>query len=72
MNLLLAYIVTLLVAQSLAIVAGLVIERLHSPYAGLVTFIAGYFFMFWAAWKLAVRITEPKTKQEAQTPAASA
>jgi hypothetical protein len=70
MNLLVAYIVSLLVAQSLAIAAGLAIERLHSPYAGLVTFIAGYFFMFWAAWKFAVRITEPRTKQE--TPAASA
>ena len=72
MNLLVAYIVSLLAAQSLAVVAGLVMERLHSPYAGLITFIAGYFLMFWAAWKFAVRITEPKTKQETGTPATSA
>ena len=60
MKLLIAYVLSLLVTQSLTIVAALAIERLHSPYAGLVTFIAGYFFMFWAAWKFAVRITEPK------------
>lgn len=60
MNLLLAYVVSLLVAQSIAIGAGLIVDRLYSSYAGLVVFIALYFVMFWVAWKFAVRITEPR------------
>jgi hypothetical protein len=64
MNLLVAYVVSLLLAQSLAVGAGLIVDRLYSSYAGLVVFIALYFAMFWLAWKVAVRITEPKPSAE--------
>jgi hypothetical protein len=61
MGLLLVFIVSLVVGQAIAIFLGLLVERHHSSYAGLVTFIALYFTMFWLAWKVAVRITEPGT-----------
>jgi hypothetical protein len=68
MNLLVAYVVSLLVAQSLAVGAGLIVDRLYSSYGGLVVFIACYFAMFWVAWKFAVRITEPKQSTETSPP----
>ena len=31
-----------------------------TPYTGLMTFIAAYFLMFWLAWRIAIRVTEPR------------
>ena len=59
MKLLLVFLITLLIGQSLSIGLGLLVERHVSPYTGLVTFIACYFAMFWLAWRFAVRVTEP-------------
>jgi hypothetical protein len=61
MGLLIAYIATLLVGQSISVGIGLLIDRYHSSYGGLMVFIALYFFMFWAAWRIAVKLTEPKS-----------
>ena len=58
MTLLLVFIASLVVGQSISIGAGLLVERLASPYAGLVTFIGFYFAMFWLTWRFAVRITD--------------
>jgi hypothetical protein len=58
MTLLLVFITSLVVGQSISIGAGLLVERLASPYAGLVTFIGFYFAMFWLTWRFAVRITD--------------
>jgi hypothetical protein len=66
MTLLLTFIVCLLVGQSLSIGVGLVVERYTTPYTGLVTFIVCYFAMFWLAWRLAVRITEPRSRLAAE------
>ena len=60
MKLLLVFLITLAIGQTLSIGLGLLVERQWSPHAGLVTFIAAYFTMFWVAWRLAVRITEPR------------
>jgi hypothetical protein len=62
MGLLVVFIASLVVGQTIAIFVGLVVERNSSPYAGLITFIALYFAMFWLAWKVAVRLTEPGTR----------
>jgi hypothetical protein len=62
MRLLLTFIICLLVGQSLSIGLGLLVERYSTPYTGLVTFITSYFAMFWLAWRLAVRITEPRSR----------
>jgi hypothetical protein len=66
MTLLLTFIVCLLVGQSLSIGVGLVVERYSTPYTGLVTFLVCYFATFWLAWRLAVRITEPRSRLAAE------
>ena len=66
MRLLLTFIICLLVGQSLTVGFGLLVERYSTPYTGLVTFIATYFAMFWVAWRLAVRITEPRSRLAAK------
>jgi hypothetical protein len=38
------------------------VERYSTPYTGMVAFIASYFAMFWVAWRLAVRITAPRSR----------
>ena len=60
-KLLLVFLITLLIGQSISIGVGLLVERHVSPYTGLVTFIACYFVMFWVAWRFAIRITEPRS-----------
>ncbi len=59
MGLLLVFILCLAIGQTLSIFVGLAVERYTSPYTGLVTFIVGYFAMFWFMWKLAVWLTVP-------------
>ena len=66
MRLLLTFIICLLVGQSLTIGFGLLVERYSTPYTGLVSFITGYFAMFWLAWRVAVRITEPRPRLVAE------
>jgi hypothetical protein len=66
MTLLLTFIACLLIGQSLSIGVGLLVERYSTPYTGLVTFIVCYFAMFWLAWRLAVRITEPRSRLAAE------
>jgi hypothetical protein len=64
MNLLIAYIICVAVGQVLAVGVGLLVERIHSPSAGLMLFIPLYFAMFVIAWKVAVRLTEPKGQSQ--------
>jgi hypothetical protein len=61
MRLLVVFLITLAIGQVISIGLGLLVERQWSPYAGLVTFIASYFAMFVVAWRVAVRITEPRS-----------
>jgi hypothetical protein len=67
MVLLVTFIICVIVGQSLSIGLGLLVERNSTPYAGLLTFIVSYFAMFWIAWRLAVRITEPRSRLAAET-----
>ena len=60
MQLLLVFIATVLVGQSISIGVGLLVERHVTPYTGLVTFIVCYFAIFWLAWRVAIRITRPR------------
>jgi hypothetical protein len=62
MSLLLVYIASLLVGQSIAVSVGLLVDRHHSSHGGLMVFIALYFTMFWLCWRLAVRVTAPKSQ----------
>jgi hypothetical protein len=60
MGLLVTYLVCLIVGQAITIGIGLSIDRFYSPTASLPISLFLYFGMFWVAWKVAVRITEPK------------
>jgi hypothetical protein len=66
MRLLLIFIICLLFGQSLSIGVGLLVERYSTPYTGLVTFITSYFAMFWLSWRVAVRITRPRSRVAAE------
>ena len=66
MRLLVVFLLSLVVSQSISIGIGLLVERHTSAYTGLVTFIALYFAMFWLAWLLAVRITAPRSRLAAE------
>lgn len=66
MRLLLTFIICLVIGQSLSVGFGLLVERYYTPYAGLVSFITSYFAMFWLAWRVAVRITEPRPRLAAE------
>ena len=63
MNLLIVFIVAMLIGQSISITMGLVVERTFSSYAGLITFIVFYFLMFYAAWRVSVRLTAPRSPE---------
>jgi membrane protein implicated in regulation of membrane protease activity len=62
MKLLVVFLISVVVGQVISVGIGLLVERQVTPYAGLVTFIACYFAMFWLAWRFAVRITEPGSR----------
>ncbi len=51
MGLLVVYILSVVVGQSISVTLGLLVERLHSPYAGLLVFIGCFFFVFWLSWQ---------------------
>jgi hypothetical protein len=60
MTLLVTYIITVAIGQAIVIGIGLMVERFYSSAASLPVALALYFLMFVLAWRLAVRITEPK------------
>jgi hypothetical protein len=63
MNLLFTYIVCLIVGQTITIGIGLAIDWYYSPTISLPASLVLYFLMFAVAWKVAVRITEPKAER---------
>jgi hypothetical protein len=69
MGLLVTYLVCLIVGQSFTIGIGLSIDRFYSPTASLPISLFLYFTMFWLAWRVAVRITEPKVETATPPPA---
>ena len=61
MNLLVIFIISVLIGQSLSIGLGLLVERYSTPYIRLMTFIGRYFVMFWLAWRFALRVSAPRS-----------
>jgi hypothetical protein len=60
MSLLVTYVVTVVIGQSIVIGIGLMVDRYYSSGASLWVALSLYFLMFWLAWQIAVRVTEPK------------
>jgi hypothetical protein len=56
MKLLAFYVVFVLVGEAIAYLIGRTVEH-WSAAASLPVFLACFFFVFWAAWRLAVRVT---------------
>jgi hypothetical protein len=66
MGLLVAYVACLIVGQAITIGIGLSIDWFYSPTVSLPISLVLYFLMFAVAWKVAVRITEPKVGPKAE------
>jgi len=60
MNLLITYLITVLLGQSAVIAIALLIDQIQTPFISLLVFFPLFFGMFWLAWKVSVRLTEPK------------
>ena len=56
MKLIVFYVVFVLIGESLAYFIGRTVE-IWSKAASLPIFLACFFLVFWAAWRLAVRVT---------------
>ena len=54
MGLIVAYVITLAVTQSISIGVGLAVDRYDSSDAGLLAFLGLYFLMFWLSWQIAI------------------
>ena len=55
MKLLVFYIVFVLIGEAIAYAAGRTVE-LWSPATSLPVFLTAFFFVLWAAWRLAVKV----------------
>ena len=55
MKLLVFYIVFVLIGEAIAYAAGRTVE-VWSPATSLPVFLGGFFFVLWAAWRLAVKV----------------
>ena len=60
MKLIAVYIAFVLIGETIAYFMGRSVEH-WSETAGLSVFLAGFFVVFWAAWLLAVRLTQPSS-----------
>ena len=60
MRLIAVYIVFVLIGETIAYFIGRTVEH-WSMTAALPVFLGCFFIVFWAAWVLAVRVTEPSS-----------
>jgi hypothetical protein len=66
MWLIIVYVLSVLVGESIVISIGLGLDRTY-PNASLPISLSLFFIVFWLSWVLAVRWTEPKHRKEKQT-----
>lgn len=57
-----AYVVIAFTLQAVAVVAGMVLDRFLGGWS-TPAFLTIYFLMFWLAWPIALRITEPSAQK---------
>jgi integral membrane sensor domain MASE1 len=56
MKLIVFYVIFVLIGDAIAYFIGRTVEH-WSPTASLPVFLACFFFVYWAAWRLAIRTT---------------
>jgi hypothetical protein len=61
MQLIAVYVVFVLIGETMAYFIGRTMELWLTQSASLTVFLACFFVVFWAAWVLAVRVTEPRS-----------
>ncbi len=60
MQIIIYYVVLVVIGEFGAYLIGRAVEY-YSMAAGLPVFLGCFFIVFWIAWVIAVRLTEPKT-----------
>jgi cytochrome c biogenesis factor len=66
MTLIIAFVISVLVGDLIAVGIAEIIER-FSEQLSLWVFLALFFLVFWGAWIIAVRVTAPRTASSGAT-----
>jgi hypothetical protein len=69
MNLLITFLVAIIFAIGGIAWLGVIIDRFTSPFMSLAIFFPMFFLTIYLVWKLAVKLTEPKTGSTSGTAA---
>jgi ABC-type dipeptide/oligopeptide/nickel transport system permease component len=64
-NLLVTFLITVTVAIVGVSWIGVIIDKMTSPFISLLIFFPIFFLTIYLCWKLSVKLTEPKTQQQA-------
>jgi len=59
-NLLVTYIFCVMIGQAIVVGLAILTVQWYSPFVSLWVFFPLFFGMFWLAWRVSVRLTEPK------------
>ncbi len=65
MNLLVTFLVIVTIGIVGASWVGVLIDKMTSPFVSLLIFFPVFFLTIWLSWKLAVRLTAPKSTHPA-------
>jgi hypothetical protein len=61
MKLIAVYIVFVLIGDTISYAVGRTMEQFATQSLSLTVFLACFFVVFWLAWVLAVKVTEPRS-----------
>jgi ABC-type dipeptide/oligopeptide/nickel transport system permease component len=65
MNLLITYLISVSIALAGISYLGVIIDKFTSPFMSLLIFFPMFFLTIFLVWKLAVKLTEPKSTTSA-------
>lgn len=65
MNLLVTFLITVSVGIFAMAWVGVIVDSMTSPFISLLVFFPLFFMTIWLAWKLAIKLTEPKATTHA-------
>ncbi len=65
MNLLVTFLITVSVGIFGAAWVGVLVDKMTSPFVSLLIFFPVFFLTIWLAWKLSIKLTEPKATTHA-------
>jgi hypothetical protein len=65
MNLLITFLVVVTVGIFGVAWLGVMVDKMSSPFVSLLIFFPLFFLTIWLAWKLSIKLTEPKATTHA-------